>query len=160
VIGSAVAVLLALGAGWLALVPVGLGFCALGWILRECAALLARIDSDQVQPRRWPDGRKAFGWLLDALVVALAGWASAPEFGQPVVEHFFPAFMLVALLRILPLGLGPRPAAWLEDRAVLALGLAVAVLAGYGNEAIHLAAATAALAGMVLAGLPTRLTRP
>jgi hypothetical protein len=159
-IAAAAAALLALGAGWLALASLGLAFCAVGWVLRECAVLLARIDSDAGRPHRGFDSRHLYGWLIDALVVVLAGWGSALEPGQPAFHRLFPVIMLVALLRILPRSLGPRAAAWLEDRALLALGLAAAIVAGWGSEAIYLAALTAALAGIVLPGLTSRLTRP
>ena len=160
VIAAAAAAMLALGAGWLALAPLGLAFCALGWVLRESAVLLARIDSDAGRPLRGLDSRYAYGWLIDAIVVVLAGWGSALEPWQPAYHRFFPVIMLVALLRILPRSLGPRAAAWLEDRALLALGLAAAIVAGAGSQAIHLAALAAALAGMVLPSLTSRLTRP
>lgn len=160
VVGSGIAALLALGAGWLTLAPLGLGFCALGWILRECAVLLARIESDQTRPRRGLDGREAIGWTLDGIIVTLAGWSMVQGLGQPLFDRFFPAFMLVALLRILPQGAGPRSSAWLQDRGLLALGLAAAIAAGFGSEFIHLAAIIAALVGIALPGLASRLTRP
>lgn len=160
VIAAAVAALFALGAGWLALVALGLAFCALGWVLRECAVLLARIDGDPGHARRGLDSRNAYGWLIDAIIVTLAGWGSALAPWQPVHDRFFPAFMLVAVLRILPRTTGPGLAAWFEDRALLAVALAAALLAGVGSEAVHFAAVVAALAGIVLPALPTRLTRP
>jgi hypothetical protein len=159
VIAAGAAALLALGAGWLALIPLGLGFCALGWILRESAAQLARIDSDLVRPSRGVDSRTAFGWLLDGIVVALAGWSGPSDRLMLDYERYFPALMLVALLRILSQSFGLRVAAWLEDRALLALGLAAAVLLGLGSEAIHIAALAAAIAGIALPGLGSRITR-
>jgi hypothetical protein len=159
-IAAAVAALFAVGAGWLALAPLGLALCALGWILREAAVLLVRIDRDPVRPRRALGSRVAYGWLTDGIVVALAGWGSSPEPWPHAYDRYFPAFMLVALLRILPRSLGPRAAAWLEDRALLALGLAAAIVVGLGNHAIILAAVVAALAGILLPGLSSRLTRP
>lgn len=159
-IAAAIAALFAVGAGWLALAPLGLALCALGWILRESAVLLVRIDSDSARPRRALGSRVAYGWLIDGIVVALAGWGSSPAALPHDYDRYFPAFMLVALLRILPRSLGPRAAAWLEDRALLALGLAAALVAGQGSEAIHLAAVAAALAGILLPGLSSRLTRP
>jgi hypothetical protein len=159
-IASAVVAILALGAGWLALAPLGLALCAIGWVLRESAALLARIEGGTLPARGALSSRTAYGWLLDGIIVALAGWGTAIEPWQPVYHRFFPAVMLVALLRIVPRSLGPRAASWLEDRAVLALGLAAAIAAGLGSEAIHLAALAAALAGIVLPGLTSRITRP
>jgi hypothetical protein len=43
---------------------------------------------------------------------------------------------------------------------LLALGLAAAILAGLGSAAIHLGAVAAALAGILLPPLASRLTRP
>jgi hypothetical protein len=160
VIAAAAAALLALGAGWLGWTALGLAFCVLGWLLRESAALLARIDNDQGHALRVLESRAAYGWLIDGIVVALAGWGSTLGPPQPLHDRFFPVIMLVALLRILPRSLGPRAAAWLEDRAVLALGLAAAIVAGLGSEAIHVAAVIAALVGILLPGLTSRLTRP
>ncbi len=160
VIASAVVALLALGAGWFALAPLGLSFCALGWVLRESAVLLARIDSDPSRPRRGLDSRTAYGWLLDGIIVALAGWGAMTGPGQPLLDRFFPAFMLVALLRILAQRLSPQAAVWLEDRAMLALGLGAAIVAGLGYQLIHLAAGAAALFGIVLPAMTSRLTRP
>jgi hypothetical protein len=159
-VAAAVAALLAVGAGWLALAPLGLALCAVGWILRESAVLLVRIDSDHAPPRRALGSRVAYGWLIDGIVIALAGWGISPQALPLAYDRYFPAIMLVALLRILPRSLGPRAAAWLEDRALLTLCLAVAIAAGRGSEAIHLAAVGVALAGIVLPGLSTRLTRP
>jgi hypothetical protein len=160
VVAAAAAALLALGAGWLELVSLGLGLCAVGWVLRECAALLARIDGEAPTARRRLDGRAALGWLIDGIIVLLAGWGSAIADSQLALDRYFPAFILVALLRILSRSLGPRAAAWLEDRAVLALGLAGAMLAGMGSEAINLAAVALALVGIALPGIASRLTRP
>lgn len=159
VIAAGAAALLALGAGWFALIPLGLAFCALGWILRESAAQLARIDSDLARPHRGVDSRTAFGWLLDGIMIALAGWSGIVGRSELDYRHYFPALMLVALLRILSQSFGPRAAAWLEDRALLALGLAAAIMMGLGSEAIHLAALVAAIAGIALPGLGSRLTR-
>ncbi len=159
VLAAAAVALMALGAGWFAFAPLGLAFCALGWVLRESAVLLARIDSDLVRAHRGLDSRAAYGWLSDGIIITLAGWGSTLESVQPALDRFFPVLMLVALLRILPRGLGPRAGAWLEDRALLALGLAGAIVAGLGSEAIHLAAIAAALAGIVLPALASRLTR-
>lgn len=160
VIAAAAAAMLAFGAGWLKLPALGLALCALGWVLRESAVLLARIDRDPARPQRGLDSRTTYGWMIDGIVVALAGWGSGIAPGLPAFYGFFPAIMLVALLRILPRSLGPRAGAWLEDRALLALSLAAAILAGVGSQAVHLGAIAAALAGILLPGFASRLTRP
>ena len=159
-LASAAAALLALGAGWFGFIALGLGFCALGWLLCECAALLVRIESDLVKPRFGLGSSALYGWVIDAIIVALLGWGAVPLAGSPTIHHFFPPFMLVALLRIvagLPTG---RWSAWLTDRSLLALVMLGAAAGGIAAEAAHIGAIAAALAGMGLVSGLTRLTRP
>ena len=159
-LASAAAALLALGAGWFGFIALGLGFCALGWLLCECAALLVRIESDLIKPRFGLGSSALYGWVIDAIIVALLGWGAVPLAGLPTIHHFFPPFMLVALLRIvagLPTG---RWSAWLTDRSLLALVMLGAAAGGIAAEAAHIGAIAAALAGMGLVSGLTRLTRP
>lgn len=160
VIAAAVLVLMALGAGWFKLVSLGLGLLALGWILREAAVLLARIESETVRGRKGLDGQEIYGWICDGVLIVLAAWGSQLHAGQHFLDRLFPPFMLVALLRILPRLMSPRWAGWLGDRAVLALGIAAAMLAGAASEAIHIGAALVAIAGILLPLGQSRLTRP
>ncbi len=159
-LAAAATALLALGSGWFGFIGVGLGFCALGWLLCESAALLVRIESDLVKPRYGLGSSALYGWLIDAIIVALLGWSAVPMAGLPTIHHFFPPFMLVALLRIvagLPTG---RWSAWLTDRSLLALVMLGAAAGGIAAEAAHIGAIVAALAGMGLVSGLTRLTRP
>ncbi len=162
VVGAAALVLgaLGLGAGWFGLVPFGLGLCGLGWLLREAATLLARIESDPLDGRS--DGvtkRALYGWLLDAVIVALAGWETALNVGQPAYVRMFPPLMLIALVRLVPKAIGGRWAAWVEDRVLLCLVLAVAAAAGLGSEVMHISALILAVAGILVPRTETRLTR-
>ena len=162
VVAAAVAAVLGLGAGWFGLVPLGLVFCAMGWILREAAVMLARIQHDS--PRRGWIGlgrRTAYAWLLDAIMVILLAWESGPVVdGSPEPGRFFAPIMLFALLRILPRAIDHRWTAWLKDRALVGFGLAGAVIAGVGSEAVHIAALTLAAGGIVASSLQSRLTPP
>lgn len=160
VIAAAALALLALGAGWFKLLPLGLGLLALGWLLRECAVLLSRIESETASSRRGLDSKELYGWLCDALIVLLAAWGSDMYAGQHFMDRLFPPFMLVALLRILPRLYAPRWTTWFGDRAVLALGIGGAIAFGVGSAAIHIAAALAGVAGILKSLGPTRLTRP
>lgn len=152
--------LFGLGAGWLNWPILGLLLVALAWLLSETALLLGRIQGDQPKPGRGLGLLGGFGWALDAVIVALAGWASTPPGGIHLLERFFPAFMLVALLRILSRTFGARAAASLEDRALLAIGLVLALLSGAGTATIQLGAVLLAIAGIALPGAVSRLTRP
>ncbi len=159
VIAAAVFALLGLGAGWFNLLPLGLGLVAIGWLLRECAVLLARIESDATHLRKGLDSKELYGWLCDGLIVVLAAWGSHMHLGQHFVDRLFPPFMLVALLRILPRLLSPRWTGWFGDRALLALGLGVAIALGAGSAAVHVAAALAGVAGILASPGLSRLTR-
>ena len=159
VIAAAVFALLGLGAGWFNLLPLGLGLVAIGWLLRECAVLLSRIESDAIHLRKGLDSKELYGWLCDGLIVVLAAWGSHMHLGQHFVDRLFPPFMLVALLRILPRLFAPRWTGWFGDRALLALGLGVAIALGAGSAAVHVAAALAGVAGILASPGLSRLTR-
>ncbi len=159
-IGALAAVLLALGAGWSGYVATGLGLCALGWLLRESAALLVRIERDEIAPRKGIDGLGAYAWLIDAVLVVLLAWAADAPGNHPFLERLFPPFMLIALLRVvsnLPTG---RWSGWLTDRSLVALMLMGTMLAGVMGDATHLGAVAAAVAAIGLSSGQFRLTRP
>lgn len=160
-VGSAMLALIAAGLGWFGLFTAGLIVCALGWVLREIAGLLARVEARPASLRhRMLEQVAAYGWIIDATIVGLAAFGSQGHAWQPVPDRLFPPLMLVALLRILPRVVEGRWTAWLGDRALLALVLAGAVAGGVGSFATHAGAVVAALAGIALPGLTKRLTRP
>lgn len=156
---AAVLTLLALGAGWFGFAALGLAFVALGWITREAAAMIARIESELDIPRKGFDAKALYGGVLDVIIVLLAAWGSTVEPMQGLAERLFPAFMLVTLLRIVPRLLPERWSGWLHDRGFLALLLAGAILAGLGREATYVAASLIALGGILLPFGQSRLTR-
>lgn len=159
--GAAMLAAIALAAGWLGFFATGLVFCALGWIFRETAGLLARVETGMSQTRQKVLGQvSAYGGLIDGIIIGLTGWGMAAHPWQHLSDRFFPALMLVALLRILPNVIEARWTAWFSDRAVLALGLAGALASGAGSAIVHASAALAALAGIALPRLVKRLTRP
>jgi len=161
VIAALVLALLGLVAGWFALIPLGLILCALGWVLRESAVMLARIQSDL--PNRGMVGvarRAAYAWLIDGIMITLLAWDATPGEGPPAAEHFFAPVMLVALMRILPRAIQHRWTVWLKDRAVVALGLATGIMAGVGSETVHGAALALAAIGVVASSWRARITPP
>lgn len=160
VIAAAVLALLALGSGWFGWTVLGLSLLALGWILREAAVLLARIESETQRGRKGLDGKEIFGWICDGVLIVLIAWGTQLHAGQHFTDRLFPPFMLVALLRILPRLMAPRWAGWLGDRALLAIAVGAAILAGVGSAAVHIGASAAALAGILLPLGQSRLTRP
>lgn len=159
IIAASITVLLAVGAGWLGLATLGLALIALAWLLRVSAGMLDRIERDRPAPALWLNGMNLFGVAVDIALILLTAWGTQMHPGQHFIDRLFPPFMLIAILRILPRLVGPRWSAWLNDRMLLALVLAAAVLTGKGAEAVHFAAALAALVGMALPAMQTRITR-
>lgn len=161
VIAAVVLALLGLGAGWFGLVPLGLILCGLGWVVREAAVMLARIQSDS--PHRGMIGvgrRAAYAWLLDGLLITLLVWNAAPAAAPLSIERVFAPVMLFALVRILPHAIPHRATVWLKDRGLLALGLAGAVIAGVGSQAVYGVALGLAALGVVAGSLRARITPP
>ena len=149
------------GAGALENYVTGLVFCALAWVVREVAVLLARVEADETETKSQVfAGVAPFGWILDAILIGLVGLGSSMHAGQPWLDRLFPPAMLVAMLRILPGVLKGRFVQICHDRALLASVLAVAVALGSGSLATHVGAIVAALAGIAVPGLTKRLTRP
>lgn len=159
VIAAAVAALLAIGAAWFTFAALGLALCAIGWILFESGALLARIEDDGGRDKRAIDGLTAYSWVIDAIIVGLLGWSSELEFAQPWYFQLFPPFMLLALLRIVASIYTGRWSGWLTDRSLLALALIGALLGRIGTIATYGGAVAAAIAVLVLLSSKSRLTR-
>lgn len=160
VAGAVFAALLAVIAGGFGFVATGLVFCAIGWLIREFAALLAQIESES-EPRRFvASSLTAYGWAIDALLVLLLGLAATPGHPMHFAEQFFPALMFVALLRILSGIYQGRWSRWIGDRGIVALLLLGAVAGGIANQTAHLGAVAAAGLVLFLLGGNSRLTRP
>lgn len=161
VIAALVLAVLGLGAAWLGFVPLGLGLCAIGWILRQSAQLLARIENISSLPSRARlIGQELYGWGLDGLIVTMTAWGTLIEPGQSLVHRYFAPLMLVALLRIVPRATGGRWVGLLEDRALLCVLLAGAIFAGVGSESIQIGALGLVMAGIIVPRGELRLTRP
>ncbi len=155
-VGAGLTMVFALVAGWFGFFALALGQCGVAWMLRHAGALLAQVE--RVPPARLP--REAmFGWLLDGVVVILVTWSAQLPGWQSAAEIAFAPLTLLCLLRILPRVFDRNWVAWLEDRALLCLLLAIAAAAGLLVEAVEVMAASAALAGALFAGTGARLTR-
>ncbi len=160
VIGAAVLALMALGSGWFGLPILAFSLAAIGWILRDVAVLLARIEADPGRSGRGLDKSEVYGWLIDGLIVVLAAWSMPGGSSWLQLDRYFAPFMLVALLRLMPRLVSPRWAGWFGDRALLAGGVAAAVATGFGAGAIQVATALLALVALALPLGQSRLTRP
>lgn len=158
-IAALVSLLLALSAGWFGFVSAGLGLCALGWLLREVASLLARIERDETAPGKRIDAPGLYAWAIDGVLIVLLAWATFGG-GHKFHDALFPPFMLIALLRVLAALPTGRWSGWLSDRGLAALALMGATLGGLASEAAHIGASLAAIAAIVLVRAKNRLTRP
>jgi len=160
VFGAAAMALMALGSGWFGFFILGLALAAIGWILRDVAVLLARIEADPGVSRRGLDKSEVYGWLIDGLIIVLTAWAMPGGGSWLQMDRYFAPFMLVAVLRLMPRLVSPRWSGWFGDRALLAGAVAGAVATGFGAGAIQAVAALLALVALVLPLGQSRLTRP
>ncbi|ABD26475.1 hypothetical protein Saro_2036 [Novosphingobium aromaticivorans DSM 12444] len=129
-VGLAAGVLGLLGGGlaWLGNFAAGFALLGLAWLAERIASLLGQVERDSLLAsgieRR---GVALFHLLVDAGIVALAGWrsdlANVPK--VPWGGAMFAPLLLVLALRLVPLALPRRKwAHQLEDRFVLGLALA------------------------------------
>lgn len=159
-LGALAVMLLALGAGWLGHAAVALLLCAIAWTLRRAAGLLERVEHDSLNLRKSAvSGEQILGWLLDIELIALVAWASPLLEWESLLSRVFPPFMLLALTRFLPRVLLRGWIAWLEDRALLALLLALAAALGVLEPAVQVLTMLLALAALLLSAGKAQLTR-
>ena len=155
---AGVAAGLALVAGWFGFVTLGLLFCALAWVGFESAALFGRFERRALllpRPRLAPV--VAYGWVMDGALLLLLAWQkSAPD--EALIHRGFGPLMLLGLMRLVPPLLSGRRAAWLEDRAVLALILAGAGMLGVVRLAVTGWAVCLLIYGIIAVGRRNVLT--
>jgi hypothetical protein len=159
-VGAGVFLAMALVAGWFGAIATALVLTAVCWIVRQSAELLDRIERDSLSrpPARIPR-EVLFGWLLDAVLIVLVTWSVGTVQPRWPFDFVVAPLFLVSLLRIAPQLFTRNGSAWLEDRALLCILLAVASAAGALIQVVTLAAGLLALAGALLAGWSTRITR-
>lgn len=159
-LGAVALMLLAFGAGWLGYTAVALVICAIAWTVRRAAGLLERVEDDSLKLRKSTvSSEKVLGWLLDIELIAILVW-SAPLLPQEsLLTHLFPPFILLVLARLLPQVLLRGWIAWLHDRALLALLLALAAALGVLTEAVQVLAMALATAALLLSAGKSQLTR-
>jgi hypothetical protein len=159
-LGALAALLMALGAGWLGYTTLSLVLCAGGWTIHRAAALLQRVERDSLNeaPSALAGEQIASG-LIDLTLVLLITWSMPLVAWEASLSRAFPPFILLCLVRLLPRVLLRGWTAWLEDRALLALLLAIAAALGVLMPVVQLFAAALAAAGLLLAGGKAQLTR-
>lgn len=130
-IAATAGLVIALGLAWIGFIATGLAFLAIAWILRRSAALLLAVERESLAlgPGRW-SREPLFGWVHDAALVAMLAWNAPPFPGSSIWAAGFAPFILLGLLRIMP-RLGTTTwSAWLGDRSLL--GVVLALLAAGG----------------------------
>lgn len=156
---AVVLLVLALGLGWLGWPGPALAVAATSWLLGEASVVLKRIEADRVVPaRRGISWHGLFDWSIDGLLVLLVGWAIPVEPATGPLEQLFPPLMVMALLRIVPRVLQHPWTAWLEDRALLAILIGLALLAGVAVPVIYGLAILLAACGILWPQGSSRLT--
>jgi hypothetical protein len=158
--GALAVILLALGAGWLGYTAVALGLCAVAWTVRHAAGLLERIEDDSLSLRQSTiSTEQVLGWLLDVTLIAIIFWSAPLPLWGSVLARFFPPFILICLARLLPRLLPRGWIAWLEDRTLLAVPLALAAVFGVLTPAVQILAMALAAGALLLSAGKSQLTR-
>ncbi|MBT0669738.1 hypothetical protein HT136_15320 [Novosphingobium profundi] len=157
VISVAVVALLALAAflAWLGVTVPGFVCAGVAWIMIEAGRRLRAAE-------RRPLGvlvpaierADAMIWLVDLALVGLVLAATAAIPGQSVLTWFFAPVTLFLLLTLAPRTLDARTAAWIGDRAVLALVLAVATVFGQVLTVVQVVALLILVAQLLLVKRP------
>ena len=156
-IGAAVTVLLTLGMGWAGFPASALVLCGIAWIVRRAAALLIAVEQESMAraPSRWPR-EPFFDWVNDMAMAAIMIWNTMPFPDSSLWQRGFAPLILLCLVRVYPRLTERTWAAWLADRSLLALLLAIAAGAGVLTQAVPLLAVALALLAILL---PLRLMR-
>ncbi|MDR2858320.1 MAG: hypothetical protein LBV50_10805 [Novosphingobium sp.] len=157
-LGALATMLMAAGAGWLGYAVPALLLCALGWTIHRAAGLLDRVEHDSLNVRRpGLSSGQVPGWLLDLVLILLVVWSAPPS--DLLLASAFPPFILLCLVRLLPRVLPRTSTAALEDRALLALILAIAAAMDMLVPAVEAIAAVLAAAGLLFSTGKSRSTR-
>jgi len=134
--------LLALMLGWFGYPVLGLGAAALAWVWFCSAALFGRVERNALRlPRPRVAPVASYAWIMDVTLLLLLTWNPQGNAGMAGLWHrAFSPLMLLGLMRLVPQIVGGGWSPWLRDRAVLALLLTGAAMAGVLGGAVSLIA--------------------
>jgi hypothetical protein len=159
-LGALAVMLLALAAGWLGYAGVALALCAVAWTVRRAAGLLERVEHDSLKLQQSAiSSEQVLGWLLDIELIVLVVWSAPLLPWESVLARVFPPFILVCLTRLLPRLLLRGWIAWLDDRALLALLLALAAAFGILVPTVQVLGMVLVIAALLLSAGKSQLTR-
>jgi len=158
VVALAAGVLAALGmvAGGFGALTLGLMLVAVSWLGFACASMFGRFERRSLRlPRPRVAPVTTYRWIADGVLLALLGLAHGD---RGYVAGLFAPLMLLGLIRLVPVLLTGRKAAWMEDRALLALVLGALSLLGLLRSGVAVLAVALLLGGIIMAGRQNRLT--
>jgi len=160
-IAALVSLFLALVVGWFGVSVAGLVLAGLAWAIWRGSALLNAIER-QSQRRTLPaiPGDEIFVWVIDAAMVIVIAWnitGIPDELG--FLGRAFPAVLMMLMLRLVPRVMPGRWPRLLDDRGLVALGLAIIALGGLRAEVVGSLAAGLALLAAAWPVPADRLTR-
>lgn len=142
------------GAGWFGFAALGFLLLGSGWLIRQTAVLLSRIEGGSAeQPTA---STAAFLWGGDLLFVLIASWRSDLPTGQGIPAGFalFVPFVLFALLHLVP-RMVPENAqvrALFADRLVVGIVMAVLSISAPFDVALMVVVILLLLTGLILPG--------
>ena len=151
---------IALGQGWLGWTIAALVLNAIAWVGLNYGAMLRGIERESLcrGADRWP--RDAiFLWLHDAILVAILVWNPVFPPWLGLLQRAFAPVMLICILRMLPRFFSARWIALVEDRALLALVLAIAAGFGRLSTVVPIVAVILGIIGIASPVRASRLTR-
>lgn len=157
-----IGILLAVGTAWFQLTAMALFLCALAEVLCRSAALLAGVERRSLSSNRSIVSRKLlFGWVVDLALIFVMSFDRSVAPSDGLLGHFFPAVMLVVMLRLIPQLLPPPWTQWLEDRGLWAvlLGLWVVMAGAMPVGLVAVSAVALGLIGVLRRSKPAHLTR-
>lgn len=158
VVAMAAGVLAALGlvAGGFGALTLGLMLVALAWLGFACASMFGRFERRSLRlPRPRLAPAVIYRWIVDGVLLVLLGLAHGE---RGYVAGLFAPLMLLGLIRLVPAVVASRKAAWMEDRALLALVLSLLSLLGLLRNGVAVLAVALLLGGIIMAGRQNRLT--
>jgi hypothetical protein len=159
-LGALAVMLLALAAGWLGYAGTALVLCSIAWTVRRAAGLLERVEHDSLKLQQSAfSSEQVLGWLLDVELVVLVVWSATQSPWESVLARVFPPFILICLARLLPRMLLRGWIGWLEDRALLALLLALAAALGLLVPTVQVLGMALVIAALLLSAGKSQLTR-
>lgn len=129
---------------------------ALAWLGFACASMFGRFERRSLRlPRPRIAPIVTYRWIVDGVLLVLLALARG---GQTYQSALFAPLMLLGLLRLVPALVSSRKAAWMEDRALLALMLALFSLLGLLQNGVATLAVGLLLGGIIAVGRQNRLT--